>query len=161
MIEGVIFKELETFSDERGFFREIIRVTDDFFAAGFGQLSQSLVNAGVVKAWHAHREQTQWNYVVTGLIKVALHDTREESPTYRETMAFLAGDGQPARAYVFPPGVAHGYRCLDGPMHIIYLTSGTYDLDDEVRLSQDDPEIGYEWLDDPSFSETSNAIESR
>ena len=146
MIDGVVFKELVTHEDERGFFREIIRVTDDFFAAGFGQLSHSLVYTGVVKAWHAHRQQTQWNYVVSGLIKVALHDTRPESPNYRETMDFLAGDHQPVRTYVFPPGVAHGYRCVQGPMHIIYVTSGTYDSADEIRLPQDDPTIGYEWL---------------
>ena len=147
MIDGVAFKDLVTHADDRGYFREIIRVTDDFFAAGFGQLSHSLVHAGVVKAWHAHSQQTQWNYVVTGRIKVALHDTRPESPTYRETMEFLAGDNQPARVYVFPPGVAHGYQCLQGPMHIIYLTSGTFDLDDEVRLPRDDPRVGYEWLE--------------
>ena len=145
MIEGVAFKELVTHTDERGFFREIIRETDDFFAAGFGQLSHSLVHTGVLKAWHAHRQQSQWNYVATGLIKVALHDTREDSQTFRETMEFWAGDDQPARVYFFPPGVAHGYRCISGPMHIIYLTSGTYDLDDEVRLRHDDPTIAYDW----------------
>jgi dTDP-4-dehydrorhamnose 3,5-epimerase len=145
MIAGVAFKDLVTHEDPRGYFREIIRVTDDFFAAGFGQLSHSLVHKGVVKAWHGHRKQTQWNYVVTGRIKVALHDTRPQSPTFRETMEFLAGDEVRSRAYVFPPGVAHGYRCLQGPMHIIYLTSGTYDLDDEVRLLPDDPDINYDW----------------
>jgi dTDP-4-dehydrorhamnose 3,5-epimerase len=148
MIAGVEFKNLVTHADERGFFREIIRVTDGFFAAGFGQLSHSLVNAGVIKAWHGHRRQTQWNYVATGLIRVALHDTRMDSSTSGVTMEFLAGDEQPARVYAFPPGVAHGYRCLRGPMHIIYVTSGTYDLEDEVRIPCDDPAIGYEWSKD-------------
>jgi dTDP-4-dehydrorhamnose 3,5-epimerase len=145
MIDGVAFKDLVTHADERGFFREIVRANDDFFAAGFGQLSHSLVHTGVLKAWHAHRVQSQWNYIVTGLIKVALHDTREGSGTYRETMEFLAGENQQARVYFFPPGVAHGYRCVEGPMHIIYLTSGTYDLADEVRLPHNDAAIGYDW----------------
>lgn len=148
MIDGVVFKDLVTHADERGFFREIVRATDDFFAPGFGQLSHSLVHQGVLKAWHAHRDQSQWNYVVSGLIKVALHDTRESSLTYRQTMEFLAGDNQPVRVYFFPPGVAHGYRCLLAPMHIIYMTSGTYDLEDEIRLRHDDPEIGYDWSSD-------------
>ena len=34
-IEGVVVRELVTHSDERGFFREIIRVTDEFFKEGF------------------------------------------------------------------------------------------------------------------------------
>jgi len=145
MIQGVIFQNLLTHTDERGFFREVIRVSDPFFANGFGQLSHSLVNTGVLKAWHAHRWQTQWNYVVSGLIAVALHDTRPESPTFGETMEFLAGEAQQAVCYMFPPGVAHGYRCLEGPMQIIYVTSGTYDLEDEVRIPHDDPNIGFDW----------------
>ena len=59
-IEGVVVKKLKTHADERGFFREIIRETDDFSSAGFGQFSHSLVYSGVVKAWHAHKIQSQW-----------------------------------------------------------------------------------------------------
>ena len=146
MIDGVIIKDLVTYADERGFFREIIRVTDDFFKEGFGQLSHSLVYAGVVKAWHGHVRQTQWNYVITGLIQVALHDTRVNSSTFRETIEFLAGDNQPIRVYSFPPGIVHGYCCIHGPMHIIYVTSGSYDPDEEIRIPYDDPAIGYDWL---------------
>ena len=147
MIEGVLIHELITHTDERGFFREIIRSSDPFFDPGFGQLSHSLVYPGIVKAWHAHKFQTQWNYVVLGLIKVVLHDLRPQSPTYQETMEFLAGDNQPAKVYSFPPRVAHGYKCLHGPMHIIYVTSGLYDLEDEVRIPFGDPGIGYDWLE--------------
>jgi dTDP-4-dehydrorhamnose 3,5-epimerase len=145
MIEGVGIKELTTHADERGFFREVIRASDPFFSAEFGQLSHSLVHAGVLKAWHAHRWQTQWNYVVSGLIRVALHDTRPDSPTFGETMEFLTGADEKAVCYMFPPGVAHGYRCLQGPMQIIYVTSGTYDLEDEIRIPHDDPVIGFDW----------------
>jgi dTDP-4-dehydrorhamnose 3,5-epimerase len=55
IIEGVVAKELKTYSDERGFFRELIRVTDGFFEEGFGQWSHSLMFDGVIKAWHLHR----------------------------------------------------------------------------------------------------------
>ena len=151
MIEGVVLKELETHSDDRGFFREIFRMTDDFFQEGFGQLSHSLVYPGVVKAWHAHRVQTQWNYIACGLVRVALHDTRPESPTYRETMEFLTGENQKPIVYSFPPGVAHGYRCIAGPMHIIYITSGVYDLGDEVKIPHNDPDIGYDWQRPPQI----------
>ncbi len=47
MIEGVSFKELVTHTDERGFFCEVILFTDEFFSAGFGQLSRSLVYGGL------------------------------------------------------------------------------------------------------------------
>ena len=146
MIEGVVIKELETHNDKRGFFREILRVTDDFFSEGFGQLSHSLVYSDVIKAWHAHRQQTQWTYVVCGLLKVALYDGRSQSSTYRQTMEFLVGDNQAAQVYSFPPGVLHGYRCINGPAHVIYVTSGVYDLSDEIRIAHNDQIINFDWL---------------
>lgn len=145
MIDGVAIKKLITYTDERGFFREVIRESDDFFEAGFGQLSFSIVYAGVIKAWHAHKFQTQWTCVVSGLLKVVLYDNRSNSFTYQQKMEFLAGDHQPSLVYSLPPGVLHGYKCIHGPAQVIYVTSGVYDLSDEVRISHDDSEIGYDW----------------
>jgi dTDP-4-dehydrorhamnose 3,5-epimerase len=145
-IESVFIKEIVSHVDDRGFFREIIRETDEFFKAGFGQWSHSLVYQGTIKAWHLHNSQSQWTYPGTGTIQVALHDTRENSPSYRKTIEFLSGYPSVPMVYSFPPGVAHGYKCLNGPANVFYITSGQYDLDDEVRLSHDDPEIGYDWI---------------
>ncbi|MBI4023816.1 MAG: dTDP-4-dehydrorhamnose 3,5-epimerase family protein [Verrucomicrobia bacterium] len=149
MIEGIVFKELVTHRDERGFFREILRVTDDFFKEGFGQWSHSLMHQGAAKAWHIHKSQIDWWYVVGGVLKVALHDTRPNSPTRRETMEFLMGDHQPPVIVRIPPGVAHGCKCLSGPAHLFYITSNVYNPADEGRIPHDDREIGYDWTANP------------
>jgi len=149
MIEGVVVKELVTFPDERGYFREIIRNTDDFFKEGFGQWSHSVMNTGVAKAWHIHRIQTDWWYVAGGSLKVALYDTRADSKTYRTTMELLLGEHQPGRVLRVPPGVAHGCKALSGPVHLFYVTSHVYNPADEGRIPFDDPEIGYDWLRGP------------
>ena len=146
MIEGVVVKDLITHTDERGFFREIIRVSDEFFAEGFGQWSHSLMHPGVIKAWHIHKQQIDWWYVPNGLLKVALHDTRPESPTHRQAMELLMGDNQPAQVLRIPPGVAHGCKCLSGPANLFYVTSRVYNTDDEGRIAHDDPALGYDWL---------------
>jgi dTDP-4-dehydrorhamnose 3,5-epimerase len=146
VIDGVVLKTLVTHTDERGFFREIIRVTDDFFGEGFGQWSHSLMYPGVVKAWHVHAKQVDWWYVACGVLKVALHDHRAGSPTYRKTKEFLMGDNQPAQVLRVPPGVAHGCKCLHGPAHLFYITSKVYNAADEGRIPHDDPGIGYDWL---------------
>lgn len=150
MINGVIIKKPITHSDERGFFREIFRFTEEFKNIKAGQLSHSLVKDGVVKAWHGHKEQSQWNYVVSGKIKVALYDNRKNSSTYKEMIEFFVGDGEEVKAYYFPAGVLHGYKCLEGPMHIIYITSGVYDLSDEVRVPDDNSYIEYNWSNEES-----------
>ena len=145
MIDGVVIKELTTHVDERGFFRELVRGDDPVFLQGFGQLSHSLVHLGVVKAWHGHRRQTQWTYVAAGTLKIAVHDTRSESPSTGETIEFFLGDNFSARIYRLPPGVVHGYCVIAGPAHVIYVTSGTYDPAEEVRITHDDQTIDYDW----------------
>ncbi|MDA2923379.1 dTDP-4-dehydrorhamnose 3,5-epimerase family protein [Acidobacteria bacterium AH-259-L09] len=149
MIDGVALENLETHRDERGFFREIIRVTDDLFEEGFGQWSHSLMYPGVIKAWHIHNRQTDWWYVCTGVLKVVLYDKRPESSTYRQSMEIMLGDGHQASVLKIPPGVAHGCKCISGPVNLFYITSHTYDPEDEGRIPHDDREIGYEWLQGP------------
>lgn len=152
MIDGVIFKELVTHCDERGFFREIVRVTDDFFGEGFGQWSHSVMFQGTAKAWHIHAKQVDWWYVFGGVLKVALFDKRDQSPTQGELMEFRMGDHQPARIVKIPPGVAHGCRCLSGPANLFYITSNVYNPADEGRIPHDDEEIGYDWTRWPEIT---------
>ena len=151
MIQGVIIKELRTFTDERGFFREIIRVTDDFFGEGFGQWSHSLMFNGVIKAWHFHHIQTDWWYVVNGVLRVGLCDMRPESPTYKKTMDFLMGNLQPVQVVKIPPGVAHGCKAIQGPANLFYVTSHVYNPADEIRIAYNDPEINFDWLKGPEI----------
>jgi len=146
MIDGVVLKELETHTDERGFFREVTRVTDEIFGEGFGQLSHSLMHPGSAKAWHVHQRQTDWWYVGLGTLKVALYDTRPESPTCGELVEFFMGDHHPALLAKIPPGVAHGCKAVSGATHLFYVTSHTYDPGDEGRIPHDDPDIDYDWL---------------
>src|SRR5207245_9209248 len=116
-IHGVVGKELVTRADERGFFRESIRESDGFFDH-FGQLSHSLMYPGVTKAWHIHKKQTDWWYVV-GALKVALYDTRDGSPTKGNLMEFLMGDTR-ATCVKIPQGGAHGCRGLERS-HSLYV----------------------------------------
>jgi len=149
-IAGVVVQPLTRHADERGYFEELIRVTDSWFAEGFVQLSHSKMYPGVVKAWHIHPTQIDWWYVAAGRLLVALHDLRDGSPTYRVTQELHLGDDLQPALLKIPAGVAHGCRALGGePAHLFYVTSRTYDPAEEGRIAHDDPEIGYDWLRDP------------
>ena len=150
-IEGVELKPLVTHPDERGFFRELIRVTDEFFKEGFGQWSHSLMYPGVSKAWHVHSHQIDWWYVPIGTLKVALNDRRDGSPTRGETMELFLGENAPPAILKIPPGVAHGCKAIGGVSHLFYVTSRTYDPKEEGRIAHDDPSIGYDWLAGPTI----------
>jgi dTDP-4-dehydrorhamnose 3,5-epimerase len=146
MIHGVVLKELVTHPDDRGFFRELIRVTDGFFAEGFAQWSHSRMAKNVVKAWHFHHRQVDWWYVPIGTIDVALYDLREDSPTRGDKMTFRMGSEHPLVTRI-PPGVAHGCKVVSDEAHLFYITSATYDPDDEGRYPFDTDTIPHDWGD--------------
>lgn len=146
MIDGVLVKTLVRHPDERGYFEEMIRKTDDLFGEGFGQVSHSHMVAGVVKAWHIHKTQIDWWYVVRGRIKCALYDLREASPTFKQLDELILSDAEPDNKIVkIPFGVAHGLKVLEGPADLVYVTSAVYNKDEEGRISYNDPGIGYDW----------------
>ncbi len=90
-------------------------------------------------------------YIAVGAVKVALYDTRKDSPTHGELMELFMGEQYGAQVLKVPPGVAHGYRVLEGPAHLFYITSSTYDAQDEGRIPHDDPTIGYDWTREPEI----------
>jgi len=148
MIHGVMVKELVRHPDERGFFEEMIRKTDEFFAEGFAQVSHSFMHEGVVKAWHIHKSQLDWWYVAQGVVKAVVYDARPESPTFKELNEFILNKPEgPNVVLKIPFGIAHGLKVLKGPADLVYVTSGIYSKDEEGRIPYDDKTIGYDWVD--------------
>lgn len=145
MIQGLIIKTIKTHSDERGFFREIIR--PDSANDGFvvGQMSHSLVNSGVTKAWHGHKEQTQLTYLASGSAVFVFLDLRDNHGSKYEVVEKLSSPYLEPWYAITPPGVYIGYFCSQGPANIFYVTSGKYDTKDELRFAYDDFSIDYKW----------------
>ena len=108
-----------------------------------------MMHAGVIKAWHLHRIQTDYWYVCHGVLQVGLCDLRPDSPTRNRTMDLLMGDAQTARLLKIPAGVAHGCKVLRGPADLLYVTSHTYNPADELRIPFDTPDIPFDWTSDP------------
>lgn len=147
MIEGVETKQLVCHSSGRGYFQEIIRETDPFFE-GFGQWSLSVNDQGTATdEWHIHYIQTDYFFVPVGVIKVVLCDMRDNSSTYKQIDTWILGEVQllPDVPFVLkiPPSVAHGLKVLQGPAYLNYITTHTYNKDDEGRIPLD--EIDYDW----------------
>lgn len=152
MIEGVEVKQLVTHRDERGFFREIARDTDGIIEDGWAQVSHSFMHHGVAKGWHVHATQIDWWYVPVGDLKVGLYDTRDGSATKGQIDELLLGEHYDAQLLKIPAGVAHGCRVIGETAHLIYLTSKTYDPDEEGRIPHDDAGIGYDWTAPPPIT---------
>jgi dTDP-4-dehydrorhamnose 3,5-epimerase len=148
-ISGVIFKKLRSYPDQRGFFREIIRFNDPIFENGkFAQWSHSKMTKDVVKAWHYHHLQTDWWYVSEGLLEAVLFDNREESPTYKKKLVFKMGNSDSDESIVavkIVPGVLHGCKVLSEEAHLMYITSETYNPNDEGRFAYNSSVVPHDW----------------
>lgn len=153
MIDGVKTKNLRVIPDERGWLMEILRNDDDIYQE-FGQVYITTAYPGVTKAWHMHKKQTDNFTCIYGMMKVALYDAREDSPTYGELNEFFVGEKNPLLISV-PPFVYHGFKGM-GTKTAFFLSVPTlpynYDEPDEFRLPADTDEIPYDWLLEPGKS---------
>lgn len=153
MIDGVKIKKLKVIPDERGWLMEILRNDDEIYNE-FGQVYMTTAYPEVVKAWHLHKKQTDNFTCIHGMMKVALYDAREDSPTYKELNEFFIGDRNPMLISV-PPFVYHGFKGI-GTETAYFVSVPTlpynYQEPDEYRLPADTDEIPYDWLLTPGKS---------
>jgi dTDP-4-dehydrorhamnose 3,5-epimerase len=146
VIEGVEIKQLTKNADERGYLMELLRCDDAIFRK-FGQVYVSLNYPGVVRGWHYHKKQDDHFAVVKGMVKVALYDAREGSPTQGQVDEFFLGE-QHSILLKIPVGVMHGYKTVGNePSLLINFPTEPYDPQepDEYRLPWDTDEIPYDW----------------
>jgi dTDP-4-dehydrorhamnose 3,5-epimerase len=146
VIHDVVIKQLVTHSDERGFFRELVR-EDDHLLSHFGQSAVTRSYPGVIKAFHWHAAQDDVWYVADGMARIVLYDRRPDSPTCGHTQVIYAGEENPL-VVLIPAGVAHGYQVLGSePVTLLYHVTQAYNpkAPDEQRIAFDDPEIGFDW----------------
>lgn len=146
MIEGVRTKDLICHPDERGRLWEILRADDEIFDT-FGQVYVTTAHPGVVKAWHAHRLQTDFFTVLSGRARFVLYDMRPDSRTRGQLQEFLLGRDR-LQLITIPPGVYHGFKCV-GEQEVMALNCPTRPYNaqepDELRLPPDSDQIPYDW----------------
>jgi dTDP-4-dehydrorhamnose 3,5-epimerase len=151
MIEGVGIKALKLIRDDRGFLMEMLRCDEAMFEA-FGQVYLTGCLAGVAKAWHYHKEQTDHFVCVAGKALVVLYDMREDSRTRGIAQEFIlaappGGEQTPILVKV-PPMVVHGFTVAEGEeAQIINIPTRPYRYanPDECRLPWNSEAIPYRW----------------
>lgn len=164
LILGLHFKELKSWPDNRGFFREIIRSNDPFFKLSqedkFAQWSHSKMTKDVVKAWHYHHKQIDWWYLAIGQIQAVFFDNRPESKTYKKKISILMGEAKSncedktfEVCVRIPQGVLHGLKVLSDEAHLFYITSEIYNPDDEGRFCYNSEIVAQDWGDNAIVTE--------
>jgi dTDP-4-dehydrorhamnose 3,5-epimerase len=146
VIDGVRARRARVIPDERGRLGEIFRADDPWFEK-FGQVYFTNTFPGVVKAWHFHKLQTDHFYCLRGVVKLAMYDARDGSPTRGEVNEVYLSEHLPALVRI-PPGVYHGWMCVsDREACVINVTTECYNhaRPDEYRADPHDNDIPYIW----------------
>lgn len=146
MIQDVEVKKLKIISDERGRLMEILRSDEPIFQK-FGQVYMTTAYPGVVKAWHYHKEQDDYFTCIRGVMKLALYDAREDSPTHKEVNDFIISLDNPMLVKI-PKLVYHGFKCVSkNEAVVINVPTLPYNrnIPDEYRVDAFENEIPYDW----------------
>lgn len=156
-IEGLLVLERPTFSDDRGFFREVFHKNELEAITGTNfetlQMNHALSKKGVIRGLHAEK----WNkiaYPLTGKMFAAIVDIRPESETFGKYEIFTI-DSQERKALFIPIGLANSICVLgEEDVNYIYLVDAYYDGSDTRAIAWDDPDLNIAWpIENPIISE--------
>ena len=147
-IPGLLIIEKPTNFDERGWFREPLRLNEIEKAIGskfqFKQWSHSYSLPGVIRALHSE-DQNKIIYPITGKVFSAYVDVRPNLSTFGQvyTLTFKEPNSQ---AVFIPKGVANSV-CVVGsvPVHYLYLIDEYYDPKKIKGIAWDDPDLNIVW----------------
>lgn len=143
-IDGVQLREVRHVVTRNGQTTEIHR--DDWgICADVMHVVHVMLRAGTLSAWHKHERQTDHIFCVGGMLKVALYDDRDASPTRGQVDVLHLSASRPT-LLVIAPGVWHGIQNVwHEPSCFVNYFDREYDYadPDEWRLPADAAEIPY------------------
>ena len=144
MIDGVLVLPLRQIPDERGKIMHMLRHDSPHFEQ-FGEIYFSVVNPGVIKAWHIHSEMTLNYACVSGMIRLGLYDDRENSPTNGEAQNIYIGESNYCLVRI-PPGVWNGFKGVGvNPAIVANCSTTAHDPNEISRLDPFENHIPFDW----------------
>lgn len=152
-IEGLFYIKNTIYTDNRGFFTEIVRIPELEEVLGHKftpkQTNLSLSKTNVVRGMHAE----DWNKLVTvltGRCFIAIADIRPDSTTFAKVETFdIEANGEgPSCSLFLSRGLANSLAVIKGPANYYYLTDALYkerDTKNDVAISLFDPTLKIDW----------------
>ena len=130
LIDGVGVREVLNVPKRHGYLTEVARAEWLGGNARIDQVFQVVLEPRGISAWHAHRDTTDRLFVSRGLVRIALYDMRDGSPTRGMINEFRFGTIRPALVIV-PPRVWHGIQNVGADeATVLNLVDRAYDYED-------------------------------
>lgn len=154
-IPGLLIVERKINRDERGFFREVFRLSELKQATGIDftgqQWNHSRSEANVLRGLHIE----PWNklvYPVNEKVFAAIADLRDDSSTFGKVETFTIDDVHRFALFV-PIGCANSFCVIsDKPVDYMYLVDKEWQPG-KIAIAWDDPDLNIPWpIKKPSLS---------
>lgn len=144
-IAGVRVREIRNVVTANGITTELCRPDWGIVEGTIQQVIHVALRGRAVSAWHQHRHRWDYLIVVSGHMRVALFDPREDSATKGQVDVFHLSPARPSLLAV-PAWVWHGVQNLSTDVSsFVNMFDRPYDYSDpdEWRLPPDTGEIPY------------------
>lgn len=148
-IQDVVVIVPRAFGDDRGFFMESWNA-QAFKAAGldlaFVQDNHSRSSRGVLRGLHFQNPNPQGKLVrvTAGAVYDVIVDLRQSSPSFGISFGLELSAANKKMLWA-PPGVAHGFLCLQDGTDFLYKCTAPYEPQYEHSLSWNDPALAIDW----------------
>jgi dTDP-4-dehydrorhamnose 3,5-epimerase len=141
-IPGLLIYERETFSDNRGFFREAVELRDLEKVLGkkitITQWNHSQSHPNVIRGFHSE----PWEkliYVVKGEVMAVIVDFRTDSPAFGKAVKIMLGKNDRKTIYL-PKGMGNSFcNTGDTDSEYLYLITGYFEGKPTPAVSWQDP----------------------
>lgn len=146
-IPGLISIQRKTFPDDRGFFRETVRIAEMEKTLGYSfhiaQVNHARSSRDTLRGIHA----APWNkliYVARGSVQAVIVDLRENSPAFGKYESFTLGEENRSSIFI-PKGCGNSYLVLTEDADYTYFTDEEWAPDKEIGIAWNDPTLNINW----------------
>lgn len=139
---GVALRPLTTHQDARGNLTELFRAGTSEFAVPL-QWNFVRTNPNTLRGVHVHRDHDDYLIVLSGMMRVGLHDLRAASPT-KGVSGLVDISGEKLQSIFVPRGVLHGFY-FAGATDYVYGLTNCWTPADDLGCKWDDPALGLPW----------------
>ena len=136
-IAGVIFRPTRPVPHEDGHLAEVARGDWEGLDGPIVQVHTTTTFPGRIRAWGLHQRSTDRLFVVDGLIRIAVYDGRNGSPTRGVINEFTVSGKNPG-LLVIPPNLYHGWKNI-GPNEAVIINMPSLMYDHEAPDALDLP----------------------
>jgi dTDP-4-dehydrorhamnose 3,5-epimerase len=146
-IHGVRVRRVPGYHDHRGALFPLVDAADPFWAEPLVYGYLFTIRPGRIKGWGMHRRQADRYVVLSGCLRVVLHDGREESPDRGNFCELFFTPGSAGLVHI-PPGVWHATQNWGTTLgRVLNLPTARHNPanPDKYRIDPASGEIPFDW----------------